>query len=175
MNPVFGGLWWDILYAALIGLAGGLAFGLLQDKGLALPHKTVDGGVTFLNFGFLSDMVVGALAAIVTYGVSQPSTQLALVLAALTAGIGGRVILKGYINGKIADLQSTLSAEALTVAEQAVRAASPPAAPLAGPAPEAGSRDFAPPAPAADVAALRDRITALQQQQADIQTRWGTP
>lgn len=99
MDPIFTALYKDLIMAAVLGAIGGLGLGLLQEKGLEMPHWYKETGVNFADLGFIADVLIGALAAIITYAINTPSGLLQLVSAALTAGIGGSAILKGYIKG----------------------------------------------------------------------------
>ena len=99
MEIVLGMLWKDLLLAVVLGAVGGLGLGLLQEKGLEMPHWYTETGVNFADLGFISDVLIGALAAIITYAVNPPAGVLQLISSAITAGIGGSAILKGYIKG----------------------------------------------------------------------------
>lgn len=99
MDLVLGTLWKDLLLAAALGAVGGMGLSLLQEKGLEMPHWHTDTGVNFADLGFIADVLIGALAAVITYALNPPSGILKLVSAGLTAGIGGSAILKGYVKG----------------------------------------------------------------------------
>src|SRR5579862_2745047 len=109
-GPVLASLAVDFGMASLFGLLGGFALGLLQDKGLELPHLNKATGVTFLDAGFLADLLVGAVAGAITYAMNPPTDKLKLFSATLTAGIGGSGILKGYIKGTAAREQANQAA-----------------------------------------------------------------
>lgn len=94
--PVFGTLWIDLVAAIVLGAIGGLGLGLLQEKGLEMPHWYTETSVNFADFGFISDVLVGALAAVITYAINPPAGLLQLLAITITAGIGGSAILKGY-------------------------------------------------------------------------------
>lgn len=106
MNSVFATLWIDLPVAFVCGAVGGLGLGLLQEKGLEMPHRYEDTGITFMDLGFIADILVGALAAIIVYALNQPAGVLQLFAAAITAGIGGSAILKGYIKDTAAREQA---------------------------------------------------------------------
>lgn len=119
VNPVFGSHTYGLMLAALFGAIGGLALGLMQEKGLEAPHFNKATGITFFDLGFLADVLVGALAAMLTYAANPPSEGLRLFSATLTAGIGGSGILKGYIKGTAAREQAKQAALYRAVAEDA--------------------------------------------------------
>jgi hypothetical protein len=168
MNPLYGSLWNDLGWASVLGMVGGFAFGLLQEKGLAFPNLSADNGTTFLNLGFIADILVGALAAVITYGVSQPSQQLSMILASLTAGIGGRAILKGYINGQVAGTHAQISDQSLRLAADAITTAANIQTSAQG-----GVGAVADMASETDVPNLRGRLEELQAARAQVKRRWG--
>jgi Protein of unknown function (DUF4257) len=100
----------DITFAILFGILGGFMLGLLQDKGLEMPHLSKTSGVTFVDAGFLADMFVGAAAAALTYALNPPTTKEKLFAVTFTAGIGGSGILKAYIKGTAAREQAKQAA-----------------------------------------------------------------
>jgi hypothetical protein len=97
MEPVFTTLWKDLVIAALLGAMGGFGLGLLQEKGIEMPHWYKETGVSFVDFGFISDVIIGAMAAVITYALNPPAGLLNLLAVTIAAGIGGSAILKGYI------------------------------------------------------------------------------
>jgi hypothetical protein len=66
MDLVLGTLWKDLLLAAALGAVGGMGLSLLQEKGLEMPHWHTDTGVNFADLGFIADVLIGALAAVIT-------------------------------------------------------------------------------------------------------------
>jgi len=107
MELVLGTLWEDLLLAAALGAVGGMGLGLLQDKGLEMPHWHNETGVNFADLGFISDIFIGALAAVIVYALNPPAGMLQLVSSGITAGIGGSAILKGYVKGTAVREQAT--------------------------------------------------------------------
>jgi hypothetical protein len=105
-TAVFSSLVVDFAFAALFGILGGFVLGLLQDKGLEMPHFNKESGVTFIDAGFLADVLVGAAAGALTYALNPPAGQIQLFAATFTAGIGGSGILKAYIKGTAASEQA---------------------------------------------------------------------
>ncbi len=119
MEIVLGVLWKDLLLAVVLGAVGGLGLGLLQEKGLEMPHWYTETGVNFADLGFISDVLIGALAAIITYALNPPAGVLQLISSAITAGIGGSAILKGYIKGTALRQQANRAEMYRTVAAEA--------------------------------------------------------
>jgi hypothetical protein len=89
-----------ILWAAILGAVGGFALGLLQDSGLEFPDLVSGKNGRFLKLGFLAPVAVGALAAVISYLLSLPKDLPQFIVLAITSGLGGSGILKGYVNGK---------------------------------------------------------------------------
>ena len=79
MELVLGTLWKDLLLAAALGAVGGMGLGLLQEKGLEMPHWHNETGVNFADLGFISDIFIGALAAVIVYALNPPAGMLQLV------------------------------------------------------------------------------------------------
>nr|MBN1229824.1 DUF4257 domain-containing protein [Anaerolineae bacterium] len=140
IEPLMDTIWLDLLIAALFGLAGGFGLGLLQENGIELPRtckKIVkqegeENKVTFyLDLGFLADMLVGALAALVLYALNQPGNILQLIAVAVTSGLGGAGILKGYVQAQRNQELGSVAQEAINIAN--MQAAAPPV-------PEGGTR-----------------------------------
>lgn len=123
MEVVLGTVWKDLLLAAVLGAVGGLGLGLLQEKGLEMPHWYTETGVNFADLGFISDVLIGGLAAIITYALNPPPGILQLISSAITAGIGGSAILKGYIKGTAVRQQANRAEMYRNVAAEAARGA----------------------------------------------------
>ena len=109
MDPIFLTLWKDLLAAAAFGALGGFGLALLQEKGIEMPHWYKETGVHFADLGFIADILIGALAAAIIYTLDQPKEMLQLLSVAITAGIGGSAILKGYIKGTAARQHASLA------------------------------------------------------------------
>ena len=60
MELVLGTLWKDLLLAGALGGVGGIGLGLLQEKGLEMPHWHKETGVNFADLGFIADILIGA-------------------------------------------------------------------------------------------------------------------
>lgn len=62
-------MWVLLLYIALAGAAGGLTNALLADAGLHMPQiETVDDGITVYRPGWIGHVLIGAVAAAVSWG-----------------------------------------------------------------------------------------------------------
>jgi hypothetical protein len=123
MELVLGMLWKDLILAAVLGAVGGVGLGLLQEKGFEMPHwyRETETGVSFADLGFISDVLIGALAAVITFALNPPAGILQLISSAITAGIGGSAILKGYIKGTAVRQQANRAEMYRTVAAGAAR------------------------------------------------------
>lgn len=99
-------LWLALMAAALSGALGGFGLGLVQEKGLALPRLIRESGVVFINLGFIGDMLIGALAAVLIYALNPPDSLLVLISTTIPAGIGGSGVFKGYLEGTQAMIQA---------------------------------------------------------------------
>jgi hypothetical protein len=100
-DPVLGSLALDYSGMVILGIIGGIAFALLMERGFITPFKDKDtSGNAKFNLGFIADLFVGAIAAVITYSLNPPMTIYEFVAIGITAGIGGKAILTGYIKGK---------------------------------------------------------------------------
>jgi len=118
-TPVFSSLAVDFGLAILFGGLGGFILGLLQDKGLEVPHFNKADGVTFIDAGFLADIIVGSAAGALTYAINHPAGQVQLFASTFTAGIGGSGVLKAYVKGTAAREQAKLASLYKTAATDA--------------------------------------------------------
>lgn len=162
MQPLFSSLVVDVLYAAICGLLGGFGLGLLQEKGIEMPHRRSALGegetapTAYLDFGFVADMFIGALAAAIVYALNPPANQIQLIGTSLIAGLGGAGILKGYVEGRRSDQLTNIANEVMGIArgvegQSALRSGS-------------GTASAAPAA-----AAQAARLNALERQLQDLQ------
>jgi len=98
-----------LLVVGLAGLIGGLVNALMTDNGFIMPKKVVADQLTILRPGVLGNMFIGAVAAVVSWGlygpmaaviaIEGPSTPasgtvplglpLASIVGAILVGIGG--------------------------------------------------------------------------------------
>lgn len=120
MYPVFATLWIDMVVTTAIGAVGGLGLGLLQEKGLEIPHLHREHGINFADFGFIADVLIGAMAAVIIYALNQPTGILQLVAVSLPAGIGGSAILKSYVKATTATKQASLTDQSQQIAKVAI-------------------------------------------------------
>jgi hypothetical protein len=101
VTPIFSSLMYDFGAILILGAVGGIVFALLMDKGLAWPGNVkTNGKLTMVNFGFIADIIVGAVAAAVVWALNPPGGITTLFIIGITSGIGGKAILTGYIQGK---------------------------------------------------------------------------
>ena len=83
-----------MLWSIVIGMLGGVANSLLVEEGFVLPHFIRHQNHTVWKPGFLSNIVLGGIAALATYALGaselKPLGQLGI---ALISGVGGGNIL----------------------------------------------------------------------------------
>jgi ABC-type Mn2+/Zn2+ transport system permease subunit len=83
-----------VLWSIVVGMLGGVANSLLIEEGFVIPHWVRQQNCTVWKPGFLSNIVLGGIAALATYflGASElkPLSQLGI---ALISGMGGGNIL----------------------------------------------------------------------------------
>ncbi len=119
---------WQILGLVFVaGGLGGLVNSLISDKGLALPHTVSKGdGTSILVPGFIGNMLIGSLAASVSWLLYGPLNQvsIAAVSTITLAVLGGAVLVGMSGSGWFAN---AISKNVLTAA--ASQAAAAPAAP----------------------------------------------
>jgi hypothetical protein len=116
-------LWFDLMKAALFGALGGFGLGLLQEKGLALPRPIRESGATFVNLGFIGDVLIGALAAMLMYALNPPDGLLEMIATSIPAGIGGSGVFKGYLESSKASMQASRAEMYRAAAWDAMRGA----------------------------------------------------
>lgn len=123
MNALFGTTVADIVIVIACGLLGGFGLGLLHESGIELPrrrHKREDDQSTtaYLDFGFLADMFIGGLAAVIIYALNPPASSMQLIGTSIVAGLGGAGILKGYVENRRNQDLSQVASRALDMAER---------------------------------------------------------
>jgi hypothetical protein len=116
--PIFDSLWKDLLLAAGLGAIGGVALGLLQEKGLEVPYWRKLESVWYMNLGFLGDIGIGAVAAVVGSTINPAVNLRQLVGLSIVAGIGGTGVLRGYVKGSEAKISQQGAAAVSAVAKQ---------------------------------------------------------
>jgi hypothetical protein len=168
--PNIDQMWWNYLAVIVLGIIGGGAAALIQDRGWASSVTTTVPAVAaadgnpgksqqvFHDYGSLTDLVAGAVAAVIGYSLAQPTTAPALVAAALIAGAGGRVIVKGYVNGQASSALADVSKSSLNLAEAALTTATGHRATVA-----AAAQGVQPPS---NIDALTTELAALKAQRA---------
>jgi hypothetical protein len=114
-------LWLNLMTAALFGALGGFGLGLIQEKGLALPRLIRESGTTFANLGFIGDVLIGALAAILIYALNPPDNLLGMIATTIPAGIGGSGVFKGYLESSKATMHASRAEMYRTAAWDAMR------------------------------------------------------
>jgi hypothetical protein len=92
---VFGSFGMDAGIAFLLGLLGGLAAELIVHKGgIEIPHAGDDENEKYLlNAGFVSNLILGAVAALAFFFVLDTSDPYKFVGATIGAGVGGSAVL----------------------------------------------------------------------------------
>jgi len=99
--PVFGSFLRDFFVIFVLGAVGGIIFSLLMEKGLTFPFKVYENEkLVMINFGFLADLIIGGMAAVLVYALNPPVSQLTFVVIGVISGVGGKAILTGYIKSK---------------------------------------------------------------------------
>lgn len=121
MKGVMVTMFQDFLAAAFFGALGGLGLGFLQNKGLEIPHISKEDEGRLIRLGFLHDVLIGAIAALVFYAMNPPDTPIRLVATGLTAGLTGSAILKGYVNGAVGAGRAHLATNYKKIAQMAMR------------------------------------------------------
>lgn len=137
-------LWVDLMVAALFGALGGFGLSLVQEKGLALPRPIRESGVTFVNLGFIGDVLIGALAAMLMYALNPPDDLLGMIATTIPAGIGGSGVFKGYLESSKASMQANRAEMYRVAAWDAMRGAD-----------------------------VQERLEDLQRNDEEIKRRWG--
>ena len=107
-------VWWGLLIIAGAGAVGGLFNALLTDNGFVLPKR--DERTNVLRAGFLGNIMIGALAAAVTWGLYGPAKDVVVygtspmkaalvytisltsLAGAVLAGVGGARVITGEID-----------------------------------------------------------------------------
>jgi uncharacterized membrane protein YeaQ/YmgE (transglycosylase-associated protein family) len=83
-----------VLWSIVVGMLGGVANSLLVEEGFVLPHLVRLENRTVWKPGFLSNIILGGIAALATYALGaselKPLGQLGI---ALISGVGGGNIL----------------------------------------------------------------------------------
>jgi len=68
-----GSMWLMLLYVFFAGAVGGVINALMTDNGFILPKKEdVDGKASVLRPGYLGNILIGAIGAVVSWGLYGP-------------------------------------------------------------------------------------------------------
>lgn len=62
-----------------VGVIGGLLNSLISGKGLSLPQSENQGGITIFQPGIVGDLLIGGLAALLSWGLYGPVSGLVLL------------------------------------------------------------------------------------------------
>lgn len=66
-------MWLMLLYIFLAGAVGGIVNALMTDNGFILPKsEDVDGKTTVLRPGYIGNIVIGAIGAVISWGLYGP-------------------------------------------------------------------------------------------------------
>src|SRR5438045_3646719 len=87
MNREASMLWLAILYVFLAGLVGGVANALMSDNGFVLPMYEGKDGARILRPGYLGNMVIGGIAAVVSWGLYGPASSFSLLAQGAPAAV----------------------------------------------------------------------------------------
>ncbi len=93
-----------------LGCVGGITLDLIQFKGgLEMPNcyrkgEPVNGEAKkcFFDLGFVAELLIGGVAALVVFGLNPGETLLRLMAFSLLAGIGGGGLLLSFVNAALA-------------------------------------------------------------------------
>jgi hypothetical protein len=123
--------WEAGMVVATAGAVGGVVSAFLsEDRGFALPKTVPLNGSTVLRPGFLGHIVVGAIAAFMSWGLYGPLTDQVLfganpdgsppadrygitaaaMAAAVGVGVGGAKWLSNYVDKKLLHATATVAA-----------------------------------------------------------------
>lgn len=72
-------IWSLLVIVAVLGAAGGVANALMSDNGFILPRRETTGGTNILRPGFVGNMLLGALAAVIFWGLYGPFAEVNVV------------------------------------------------------------------------------------------------
>jgi len=68
-----GSMWLMLIYVFLAGAIGGAVNALMTDNGFLLPKsEQASGGATVLRPGYLGNILIGAMASVVSWGLYGP-------------------------------------------------------------------------------------------------------
>ena len=110
-----------MLLSIVMGVIGGVANSLLLEEGFALPFTAVKGqNQRVWHAGFISNVLLGAIAALATYLLGAYKLELLNQLGiALVSGIGGGNVLTSLMQKQ----QTTVLKAQMEALEQALKTA----------------------------------------------------
>ncbi len=97
-------IWWILITIAAAGGVGGVVNALMSDNGFVLPKSASSGNGKILRPGFLGNILIGAVAAVISWGLYGPFADFAVIgagdaravmltlaalVGALLVGVGG--------------------------------------------------------------------------------------
>ncbi|HLZ80138.1 MAG TPA: hypothetical protein VKP04_00780 [Ktedonobacteraceae bacterium] len=134
-------IWLLLLVVCAAGAIGGLVNALLSDNGFFLPATKQAGDLTILQPGFLGNMLIGLVAAGISWGLYGPlgtapvfgampaseSFTLSALIGAVLVGMGGARWITNIVDKKLLTVAASKAAAAPAAPERALQmlAASP--------------------------------------------------
>jgi hypothetical protein len=92
-------MWLILLYVFLAGAVGGAVNALMTDNGFILPKsEDVDGKTTLLRPGYLGNILIGAVGAVVSWGLYGPLSSFNIV--GTSEALNATVSPDGFIDGE---------------------------------------------------------------------------
>ena len=107
-----------MLWSIVVGMLGGVANSLLVEEGFVLPHLVRIENRTVWKPGFLSNILLGGIAALATYALG--ASELKPLGIALISGVGGGNILVSLMQKQ----ETTLLKTRIDTLQETFRAAS---------------------------------------------------
>ena len=143
-------VWLMLALIALFGALGGVVNALMTDNGFLVPKaEQADGGTTVIRPGFLGNVLIGAVAAVISWGLYGPLSayfvagtrqaletnaspeklglSLAALVGAMLVGVGGARWLSNEVDKKLLKAAAAQAAgrESSPSAAQQIASASP--------------------------------------------------
>ena len=123
-----------MIFIFAAGAAGGFINALITDNGFVLPKKEISGTISIIRFGFMVNIFVGGVAALVSWGLYGPlaavnimerktgdaaiSLTLSAIAGAVLIGVGGARWLTNEVDKKL--LRATAAEAANAPASQSL-------------------------------------------------------
>lgn len=129
-------MWILLLYIVLAGAVGGVVNALLHDQGFRLPSKAQVDGLTIYRPGWIGNVVIGSIAAAISWGLYGPLAAYSIAGTGPTAPTSAGLTLSSLVGAVLIGvggarwLTSEVDKNLLKAA--ASKAASGPATPKAG-------------------------------------------